>query len=114
MNDIVSNLLVNAIEALPRGGNLKVSAARREGQFVIEIEDDGRGISGDAQKKLFQPFYTTKPTGTGLGLSIVERRLAEMNGSIRWQSPNHDGRGTRFVVTIPLAHGTAGGNADSI
>jgi signal transduction histidine kinase len=111
LNDIVSNLVVNAIEALPRGGSVKVSVARREGRLIIEVADDGPGIPGDMQKKIFQPFYTTKPSGTGLGLSIVERRLAEMNGSIHWESPIHDSRGTRFIVSIPLADTGAGGAA---
>ncbi len=111
LNDIVSNLVVNAIEALPHGGSVRVSAARREGRLVIEVADDGPGISGDLQKKIFQPFYTTKPSGTGLGLSIVERRLAEMNGSIRWESPIHDGRGTRFIISIPLADSGTGAAA---
>ena len=110
VNDVVSNLVVNAIEALPSGGNVTVSTGRREGNIFIEVADDGPGISGDSQKKIFQPFYTTKPSGTGLGLSIVERRLAEMDGSIRWESPIHNGRGTRFVVMIPLAESL--GNAD--
>jgi signal transduction histidine kinase len=108
LNDVVSNLVVNAIEALPRGGNVKVSLACRDGRLVIEVADDGPGIPGEFQKKIFQPFYTTKPSGTGLGLSIVERRLAEMNGSIRWESPIQNGRGTRFIVTIPLAESAAG------
>ena len=108
LNDVVSNLVVNAIEALPRGGNVKVSVVCRDGRLVIEVADDGPGIPGDMQKKILQPFYTTKPSGTGLGLSIVERRLAEMNGSIRWESPIQNGRGTRFIVTIPLAESAAG------
>ncbi len=103
LNDVVSNLVVNAIEALPHGGKVRVSASLRDGRLAVEVEDNGPGISPDSQKRIFQPFFTTKASGTGLGLAIVERRLAEMGGSIEWESPIRDGRGTRFTVTFLLA-----------
>jgi len=70
------------------------------------VEDRGPGISQELRAKIFQPFFTTKATGTGLGLAIVARRVDEMGGTLACESPLHDGKGTRFRVTLPLAEGT--------
>ncbi|HLJ39922.1 MAG TPA: ATP-binding protein [Candidatus Acidoferrales bacterium] len=99
--DVISNLVVNAIEAQSDGGKVSVSMRRCGGAMRVEIIDDGPGIAADAGAKLFQPFFTTKPSGTGLGLAIVERRVVEMGGAISWESPVSDGGGTRFVITLP-------------
>jgi signal transduction histidine kinase len=102
-SDVLSNLLVNAIEALPGGGTVRLTLDRRDADVLLEITDDGSGISPEQQTKIFQPFFTTKPRGTGLGLAIVERRLAELKGTIRCESPVSNARGARFTVTLPLA-----------
>jgi len=102
LNDIVSNLLVNALEATIRGGYVSVSAAPRDGAFVLGVEDDGAGIPAALREKILQPFFTTKSQGTGLGLAIVARRAAEVGGKVDWESPVKDGRGTRFQVTLPI------------
>jgi signal transduction histidine kinase len=101
-NDVVSNLIVNAIEAQPGGGKVCVSLARSNGRLLLEVSDEGPGIGPELRSKVLQPFFTTKPTGAGLGLAIVARRLAELNGSIAWESPADNGKGTKFTVTIPL------------
>jgi signal transduction histidine kinase len=106
-SEALSNLIVNAIEAQPEGGRVRVALDRRAGHLDISVEDDGPGISADAQAKIFQPFYTTKATGTGLGLAIVARRLAEMGGTLACESPLRNGKGTRFRVTLPLAESEA-------
>src|SRR5229473_4807816 len=103
LSDVLSNLLVNAIEALGQGGRVSVELTEQNGALHLSIEDDGPGIAVDLQKKIFQPFFTTKPHGTGLGLAIVARRVAEMGGEIRWKSPARGGRGTAFTVLLPLA-----------
>jgi signal transduction histidine kinase len=103
LSDVLTNLLVNAIEALSAGGTLRLAIERRDAEVVIEVADNGPGISPEVQAKIFRPFYTTKPRGTGLGLAIVERRLAELKGTIRCESPLRDARGTRFTVTLPVA-----------
>lgn len=100
--DVMSNLVVNAIEAQSGGGKVCVSIRRCGGAIRVEIADDGPGIPMDVGAKLFQPFFTTKPSGTGLGLAIVARRTAEMGGTISWESPVSEGRGTRFVITVPI------------
>ena len=103
LNDVISNLVVNALEAAPRGGRVKVSATASDGACVLTVEDDGPGIPAALQEKILQPFFTTKPQGTGLGLAIVARRVAEFGGKVEWESPVRDGKGTRFRVILPLA-----------
>jgi len=103
LNDVVSNLVVNALEAAPRGGHVTVGAVTAAGACVLTVEDDGPGISTALQEKILQPFFTTKPQGTGLGLAIVARRVAEFEGKVEWESPVRDGKGTRFKVTLPVA-----------
>jgi signal transduction histidine kinase len=102
VSDILSNLLVNALEATPRGGCVDVAAAAQNGSCVLTVEDNGQGIAPEAREKLLQPFFTTKTQGTGLGLAIVARRVAEAGGKLDWQSPVRDGRGARFEVRLPL------------
>ncbi len=102
VNDIVSNLVVNALEATPRGGRVQVGAAADDGFCVLSVEDNGAGISADARERLLQPFFTTKTQGTGLGLAIVARRVAEVGGKLDWVSPASGGRGTRFRIMLPM------------
>jgi len=102
LNDIVSNLVVNALEATPRGGHVTVSAALENGKCSVQVEDDGPGIPAALREKILQPFFTTKSQGTGLGLAIVVRRAAEFGGEVDWESPVKNGHGTRFKVTLPL------------
>src|SRR5437016_449464 len=102
LHDILSNLVVNALEATPRGGRVVVAADSNDGECVLAVEDDGPGIPAALQEKILQPFFTTKLQGTGLGLAIVARRVAEFGGKLNCQSPMRDGRGTRFQVTLPL------------
>jgi len=105
LNDIVSNLVVNALEATPRGGQVSAAVARDGANFCVLVEDDGPGIPAAVQEKILQPFFTTKSQGTGLGLAIVARRVAEFGGKIDWESPVKDGHGTRFKVTLQMEEG---------
>src|SRR6266403_4058607 len=102
VSDIVSNLLVNALEATPRGGCVNIAAAAKNDSCVLTVEDSGPGISPEARAKLLQPFFTTKTQGTGLGLAIVARRVAEVGGKLDWVSPASGGRGTRFRIMLPM------------
>lgn len=103
VNDIVANLLVNALEATPRGGHVFVGATANGQQCIFVVEDDGPGIPAALKEKVLQPFFTTKSQGTGLGLAIVARRVAEFGGLLDWNTPVKDARGTRFRVTLPQA-----------
>jgi signal transduction histidine kinase len=105
LSEILSNLIVNAIEAQANGGRVKVGLARREGKLEIIVEDGGPGISEELRAKIFQPYFTTKPTGTGLGLSIVARRVEEIGGTISCESPVRNEKGTRFRLMLPVAVG---------
>jgi signal transduction histidine kinase len=111
-SDIVSNLLVNALEASGEGTAIRIRFARPSGQpecIELVVEDQGRGIPKDKLDKIFQPFFTTRAGGTGLGLAIVKRRLDEIGGSVECQSPIEPENatsghpGTRFVVRLRTA-----------
>jgi len=103
LRDILANLLVNALEAVPANGRVHLRIAREGGSILLTLEDDGPGISPEISARITQPFFTTKAQGTGLGLAIVSRRVSECGGRLDWQSPVQNGRGTRFQVTLPLA-----------
>ncbi len=106
MDEVFSNLITNALDAMPKGGHL--TAAIREdpdgNRVVVEIANTGKGISPRKRAQLFTPFFTTKPNGTGLGLAICQRIVDEHRGSISMESkisgPN---KGTRFIVSLPFA-----------
>ena len=105
LSEVLSNLIVNALEAQPEGGRVRVSLSRSDGRLEIIVDDDGPGISAELRGKIFQPYFTTKAAGTGLGLSIVARRIDEMGGTLACESPLRGGRGTRFRLTLPVAEG---------
>jgi signal transduction histidine kinase len=111
-SDIVSNLLVNALEASGENSTIRFGFAHPENQpeFIeFSIEDQGRGIPADKLAKIFQPFFTTRAGGTGLGLAIVKRRLDEIGGTVECKSPADAANatsthpGTRFVVRFRVA-----------
>lgn len=98
-------LIMNAIEAMPHGGNLRVSteAARDRNDVVIRIEDDGIGIPADLLPRLFEPFVSTKEDGKGVGLGLaISRAIVDRHhGHIEVKS--EVGRGTAFIITLPVA-----------
>jgi signal transduction histidine kinase len=102
VSEILSNLVVNALEATARGGLVKVSGSANGGGFSFAVEDDGPGVPESVREKILQPFFTTKTQGTGLGLAIVVRRVTEFGGKLDWESPVKDGKGTRFHVSMPV------------
>ncbi|HLZ11728.1 MAG TPA: ATP-binding protein [Candidatus Acidoferrum sp.] len=100
IHDIVSNLVVNAIDASRAGGEVKVQVSWLGLPCSVSVEDEGPGIPEDLQEKILEPFFTTKAQGTGLGLAIVAKRVAELCGELKVASPIKDGRGSRFEVKI--------------
>jgi signal transduction histidine kinase len=105
-SDIVSNLVVNALESSSPGGRVRVQIIQEpEPNHLAElvVEDNGRGIAPDAKDKIFQPFFTTRPGGTGLGLAIVARRAEEIGGAAECTSPVNGQGGARFVVRFRTA-----------
>ncbi len=102
-NDILSNLVLNAIEATPPGGHVRIAMQVAGSNCQVTVEDDGPGIPPALREKVLQPFFTTKPRGTGLGLAIVQRRVEELGGTLEWWSPKENGVGTEFKITLPVA-----------
>jgi signal transduction histidine kinase len=102
LNQVWSNLIDNAIDAVPDAGHIEVRAAERDGSVIVSVIDDGPGISPERIEKIFEPFFTTKPLGqgTGLGLDIVRRIVQQHRGKIEVDS--HPGR-TEFCVILPRA-----------
>jgi signal transduction histidine kinase len=102
LNDILTNLVVNALDAAPRGGHVQVRVSRKDGRGLLVVEDDGPGVPLELREKILQPFFTTKTQGTGLGLAIVTRRASDAGGKLEFESPLSNGRGTRFLIWLPL------------
>jgi two-component system, NtrC family, nitrogen regulation sensor histidine kinase NtrY len=100
----LSNLVLNAMDAMPDGGELTLSSALREGKGEIRVADTGQGLTPEECERLFTPYYTTKQHGTGLGLAIVQSVIADHNGAIAVESCT--GKGATFVITLPQAEGT--------
>jgi signal transduction histidine kinase len=107
-NDILSNLLLNALEATSRGGRVQVSLGVQDDNCCLSVEDNGSGIPPALKEKILQPFFTTKTRGTGLGLAIVARRLEEIGGELRVESPIGEQRGSRFKAFLPLVAKNSG------
>jgi signal transduction histidine kinase len=95
------NLILNAIEAMPAGGQLHVRTRKSPGLGIIEIEDTGIGIPEEIQDDIFDFYFTTKEKGTGLGLPIVARIVEFHRGSIDFETIEDEG--TKFTVEIPLS-----------
>lgn len=106
LNDILTNLVVNAMDAAPRGGQVQVGVSRKDSNGLVAVEDDGPGVPSELREKILQPFFTTKTQGTGLGLAIVARRASDAGGKLELESPLKNGRGTRFLVWLPLGDST--------
>ncbi len=101
LKQALMNLFVNAVEAMPGGGLLTVSLARRGEIAEIQITDTGRGIAPEHRQRVFQLFFTTRPKGSGIGLASTFRTVQLHNGSIDFDS--EVGRGTTFRIELPLA-----------
>ena len=102
LNQVWTNIIDNAIDAMGGSGELRVRTYREDSCVVVEIGDNGPGISSEVQAHIFEPFFTTKAVGegTGLGLDTVQRIVKKHRGSIQVNSKPGD---TRFQLWLPLA-----------
>ncbi|SHI05625.1 ATP-binding protein [Desulfosporosinus lacus] len=101
LKQVFVNIIVNAAEAMPAGGNLNIVTKQSDEMAIITLSDTGEGISEDEMIRIFDPFYTTKEAGTGLGLSISYQSIKLHGGIIEVNSvPN---KGTTFIIELPVA-----------
>jgi signal transduction histidine kinase len=105
MHQVLVNLVVNAVQAMPNGGKLALRTAREGDSLLLTVEDTGVGIPKELHEKIFLPFFTTKDIreGTGLGLAVVHGIVTAHGGRIRVES--EPGKGARFEVRLPLVEG---------
>ncbi|MFH1460766.1 MAG: ATP-binding protein [Candidatus Omnitrophota bacterium] len=99
IKQVLLNLILNSIEAMPKGGEIFISVASDKNTSTIEIKDTGCGISKKALDNIFNPFFTTKHTGSGLGLSICRQIIQNHNGTIEVESEVD--KGSIFRIKIP-------------
>jgi signal transduction histidine kinase len=102
MNQVLVNLVVNAIQAMPKGGRLILQTRLEEDRFCLNVEDTGEGMGEELKNQIFLPFFTTKDIheGTGLGLAVVHGIVTSHGGEIRVDTEK--GKGTRFQIRLPL------------
>jgi two-component system, NtrC family, nitrogen regulation sensor histidine kinase NtrY len=96
----ISNLVLNAMDAMDRGGTLTLRTRQDDGKTIIEVADTGAGLTPEECSRIFTPYYTSKQHGTGLGLAIVQSVVSDHGGRITVRS--EPGRGTTFVIELPL------------
>jgi signal transduction histidine kinase len=96
----MTNLFVNAVEAMPEGGCLEINTSFLHNKAGIIIRDTGPGIPEDVMQKIFLPFYTTKQEGIGLGLALVQKIIVSHGGSI--EADSKEGEGTTFIISLPV------------
>jgi two-component system sensor histidine kinase HydH len=99
------NLMLNAAQAMPQGGELTIQATHESGEVCLSLIDTGVGMGPDVLSRLFRPFFSTKPGGTGLGLATSRRIIRAHDGSLSVES--EVGRGTKFTIRLPAASAAA-------
>jgi two-component system, NtrC family, sensor kinase len=104
---VLTNFVANAVDAMPEGGDLWVSARREGSELALAVRDTGKGIEPDQRKRIFEPFYTTKPRGrgTGLGLPICREIAMALKGRIEVES--QPGEGALFTLYVPFRQAAA-------
>jgi two-component system, NtrC family, sensor histidine kinase HydH len=102
LKQMLLNLVINAIQAMPDGGEVVVCAALHEGSMLIQVRDEGSGIAADLRDKIFDPFFTTKERGTGLGLPVAHQIVEQHGGVLRAEA--NAGGGMTFSALLPLRH----------
>jgi len=102
LHQVLLNLILNAIDAMPKGGALTFDVCKEEDELQLAVEDTGCGMDELTRQRIFEPFYTSKEKGVGLGLSIVYRIIERHHGRIDVESQK--GKGTRFIIVLPVTN----------
>ena len=95
----ITNLVNNAIQAMPDGGELGIMAYEIAEKVIIVVSDTGKGIPEQTRDNIFKPFVTTKSKGQGLGLAVVKRLIEGLKGQVSFET--QEGKGTKFIITLP-------------
>jgi two-component system, NtrC family, sensor histidine kinase HydH len=103
LEQVLLNLMINAIEASPNGETVTLSAAADDGKVAVHVIDHGHGVAPAHVDRLFDPFFTTKEHGTGLGLSVAHQITAQMGGTL--VAERNSGKGMTFSVILPAKYG---------
>jgi signal transduction histidine kinase len=98
----LSNLLQNALQATPAGGEIVIRDKIEGDVLVITVQDSGKGVSEDLRQRIWEPFFTTRQRGTGLGLAIVRKRMQEAGGTARLAA-SAAGAGAIFELRVPMS-----------
>jgi nitrogen fixation/metabolism regulation signal transduction histidine kinase len=106
----ISNLVLNAMEAMPEGGRLSLRTRGNKDNICIEVSDSGAGLTAEECNRMFTPYYTSKEHGTGLGLAIVQSVVSDHGGTIRVHS--EPGYGATFVIELPRNPDTLRGGSE--
>jgi PAS domain S-box-containing protein len=105
VREVLTNLLLNALEAMPQGGQLTLRSWAEDQEVCVEVADTGVGMTPEVQRRLFDPFFTTKGArGTGLGLSVSQALIKGHHGTLTAHS--EPGRGATFVIRLPVSPAT--------
>jgi signal transduction histidine kinase len=100
LTQVLLNLMLNGLQAMPEGGTLTLEAKTTNSNFLIAVTDTGAGISAENHRRIFEPYFTTKAKGTGLGLAISRRIIEAHGGTIT--ANNETAGGCRFEICLPL------------
>ncbi|HXD32108.1 MAG TPA: ATP-binding protein [Pyrinomonadaceae bacterium] len=113
LREVLVNMIYNAVDAMPTGGEIRLDAYESNGRVIMSIADSGTGMSAEVKTRLFNPFFTTKgKAGTGMGLAVSFGIVRRHEGSIEVDS--EVGRGTTFNISLPLANGTSGQSSGAL
>jgi two-component system sensor histidine kinase HydH len=99
LKQVLLNLLINAIQAMPEGGEVVLSCRRQAGRILMQVRDQGCGIPAEHIDRVFDPFFTTKENGTGLGLSVAHQIVGQLGGMLTLEA--NAGRGMTFSIQLP-------------
>jgi signal transduction histidine kinase len=100
ITQVLLNLMLNGLQAMPQGGTLTLEAKASNGSLLIAVTDTGTGIAPENLSRIFEPYFTTKAQGSGLGLAISRRIIEAHGGTIT--ASNELGGGCRFEISLPL------------